>query len=302
MILGGSDRRGTALPESGRDKQPLMGFKGAKLTVGGRPLISVVIERMANSGLFDPIFIAGPASVYRPLLPDARIIDTDASFGENLRSAVDAVSRELDPDLLAFTTSDILPTEADLRRIVDDIRSHLPLDFWMLQCRVDRDLGASAWKPRYRLQPADEDHPVPVLPGHLVIGNPGVVRVEMVYRLFEMLYRTRNRSLRYRVFHLTRRLLWGFFLDDLRSLASLRLPRMLWEVVINSLVAAVRLARGIRIPEIEDRMRRVYIRPEHRRRYPDRRGRVAVLDALSFAKDIDTVEEAREVERHGFEG
>ena len=34
---------------------------------------------------------------------------------------------------------------------------------------------------------------------------------------------------------------------------------------------------------------------QHRRLFPDRRGRVAVLDVLSLARDIDTAEEAREI-------
>ena len=40
-------------------------------------------------------------------------------------------------------------------------------------------------------------------------------------------------------------------------------------------------------------MRRVFVLRSHRQRHPERRVRMPLLRALSIARDIDTVEEAR---------
>jgi hypothetical protein len=40
-------------------------------------------------------------------------------------------------------------------------------------------------------------------------------------------------------------------------------------------------------------MRRVFVKRAHRLRHPDRRVRMPFLRAMSIARDIDTVEEAR---------
>ena len=67
-------------------------------------------------------------------------------------------------------------------------------------------------------------------------------------------------------------------------------------MLYHSLGLTRRLARGqATVEEFEVRVRRIFLRPEHRHRYPERRGRVPILDGLSLAKDIDTVEEAREL-------
>ena len=49
--------------------------------------------------------------------------------------------------------------------------------------------------------------------------------------------------------------------------------------------------------EVAERIRRVFFRYRHRRRYPERKGRFPMLHALSLAKDIDTEEEASEAAR-----
>ena len=46
IILGGRDRRGSRLPEAGQGKHPLRGYKGVDLEIGGRALISILIERL----------------------------------------------------------------------------------------------------------------------------------------------------------------------------------------------------------------------------------------------------------------
>ncbi|MCG8459356.1 MAG: NTP transferase domain-containing protein [Holophagales bacterium] len=299
VILGGRDRRDAELPEGERDKHRLRGYKGAEVEIAGRPLVQVVVDRMRATGAFDPIYVAGPARVYEELLDNARIIDTDADFGDNLRASIDAVAAEDSRGQVAFVTGDVLPDPGELRSALEDLRRHQPVDFWMPQVRVPVDhtrLGASAWKPKYRLRPPGEPEPVPILPSHLIIADYRNLRLRFVYRFFELLYRTRNRPLSERRWVLTRTLLWSLMLEDLRHLAAGRLPHIFVPVVYNSLVLASKLKAGVATTaDFEDRLRRVFFRRAHRLRFPNRRGRVPVIHALSLAKDIDTEEEAREI-------
>lgn len=297
VILGGRDRQSTVLPEEGRDKHLLHGFKAVDLRIGGRPLIEVVVERLRATGAFDPIYVSGPAAAYRPVISGVRLIDTDSSFGDNLRACVETLTAELPGRQAVFTTADILAEPAELERAIGDLRSHQPCDFWMPQIRIDdvARLGQSAWKPKYRIRPEGEERGVTTLPSHLIAVDPAVARLELIFRLFDVLYRTRNRSVGHRTRVAIREVLLFLFRQDLRRLLRLRLPVVTPTVVYNALTVARSLANGTADQHrLEVRIRRAFITEEHRRRHPERRGRVPILDALSLAKDIDTEEEARE--------
>lgn len=301
VILGGRDRRGPELPEGVEGRHPLHGYKGVLLRIGGEPLVQVLIERMRAVEVFHPIYIAGPRHVYEDFLDqDVRLIETDGSFGANLRASLEGTKVDGEyPWQLAYVTCDILPDPEELERAVADLRDHAPVDFWMPQIRVpegERSLGQSDWKPRYSLSHAGSGEPVPVLPGHLLVAAPDVLRLEFTLRFLDALYETRNRSLAHRRAALTRTLLGSLLKEDLRHLMRLKVPRNLFDVVFWSLYAAAKLATGkSSTREMERYIRRVFVFWDHRRKHPERRGRVPILDALSLAKDIDTLEEAREV-------
>ncbi|MGB5295223.1 MAG: hypothetical protein WBP34_09760, partial [Thermoanaerobaculia bacterium] len=55
IILAGSDPEPVALPEAGADLHPLKGAKGMDLRIGGRPIIDLLLERVKESGCFDPV-------------------------------------------------------------------------------------------------------------------------------------------------------------------------------------------------------------------------------------------------------
>jgi hypothetical protein len=302
IILGGRDRGTTVLPEAGRNKHLLRGYKAVDLEIGGRPLILTLVERLRACGLFEPMVIAGPRAVYEPVVEGVRVLDTDSTFGGNLKASVEALRAEFPSRLLAVTTCDILPDPAELARAIDDFERHRPRDFWMPLIRsperLDR-LGESAWKPKYAVVPEGEDRPVNTLPGHLIIVDPAVLRLSLIYRVFEVAYRTRNRPIAYRFSLMVRTffstLVWG----DLRRLFSLRRPHLTWTMISNGYAITRRFRGGGGIPqaELEERVSRLWVRHRHRRRHPERRGRVPILDTLSLAKDIDTEEEAREAAR-----
>ena len=301
IILGGRDRGTTVLPEAGRDKHVLRGYKAVDIEISGRPLISILIERLSAVGLFEPIFIAGPRAVYEPVVEGVRIIDTDGTFGDNLRASVEAVRAEFPSRLLAVTTCDILPDPEELRQARDDFERHRPREFWMPQIRVpevyDR-LGESAWKPKYRIQPDGETEPASCLPGHLMIVDPAVLRLDLIYRTFGAAYRTRNRPIAYRFAVLVRTFLSTLVWGDVKRLFSGRRPELTWTLVWNGYRITRKLQSGfITQAELEERVSRLWVDSHLRRRHPERRGRLWVCRALSLAKDIDTEEEAREIAR-----
>jgi hypothetical protein len=181
-------------------------------------------------------------------------------------------------------------------------REDCPCDLWFPMVRRPEDrarLGASAWKPTYRIVPEEGRPAVAVLPGHLVVADPQALRLEFLYRLFQLGYRTRNRSIEHRRSTMVRGLLAELLLQDLLNLGRLKPPTLTWTVLGAALPAARALARGtITRARLEDALRRLFVRRRHRRRYPDRRVVLPFVDELTLALDIDTEEEARD---HGGE-
>ncbi len=300
VILAGSDPQPAALPESGAGLHPIRGYKGMDLVVHGEPLIDRVVEGYTASGEFAPIYIAGPMRIYGESRKGARVIDTDSHVGENLRRAIEKVARECGAGPLAISACDILPDPKELNGVMADYLAHAPLDFWfplITAPEQPQKIGASFWKPRYRIaaepgQPAQD-----ILPGHLAIIDPTALRMTLIFRVLDLAYKTRNRPILYRqtvmAFGTLAALLWR----DLKNMLSLRLPTFTWTVLTNSTALALRLRKGdISAPEMAVCLRRIFVFYRHRKRYPERLGRLPLMSALSLAKDIDTEEEAREAE------
>lgn len=301
IVLAGHDARPAALPESGADKHPLVGLKGLDVRFGDQPLIDVLLERVRACGAFGPIYIAGPAHAYGARRGEARVIDTEGSFGHNIRVAVAEVTR-LHPDSpIALTTCDIVPEVRDLRLAMDDYAAAAPVDFWFPMIAAPKDpgeLGASAWKPQYRVVPEPDAPAVSILPGHLLIVQPEICRVPLVLRAFDLAYRTRNRPIGYRLLHIVSGVLGSLIAADARRLLRLQPPVLTVLVLYHSVALAQRLRSGRATAEVlGHHARALFVEHRHRRRHPERKGRFTVLQAVSLAKDIDTEEEAAEIRR-----
>lgn len=298
VLLAGRDRRPAAgLPEEGREQHRLKGYKAMEVEIAGRPLIAHLLERLRASRAFDPIFLAGPERVYGALAGEVRLVDTDGDFGDNIRAGVEAVTAA-GFEAAAVATSDVLPDPQELTAAVDDLERHRPWDFWMLQCRVHdrRALGTSAWKPEYLIVPEGEREAVATVPGHLVAADLKALRLDILYELLELAYRTRNQPVGPRRSKIVRGFLSRLLREDLHRLVTLRRPGVSWDMLWHCLIVVRKLATtGCPQREMEDRLRRVFVRWGHRRRHPERRARVMVADLLSFGRDIDTEEEAREI-------
>ena len=113
----------------------------------------------------------------------------------------------------------MLPDDRTLQTLIDLYESFDDCDLFYPVVRAPErreDLGASAWKPEYKLVDRQGESPVEVLPGHLVIANLDALRLELLYRLFHLGYQTRNRPLEYRKWYLLRGVLAELLLQDLR--------------------------------------------------------------------------------------
>jgi len=299
VILAGADRRPAKLPEQGRDKHPLVGYKSVDVRIEGKTLIENVVDRLEASGGFAPIYIAGPRHVYEEYAGNARLIHTDGAFGQNVQASVEHIRAEFPDSPVGFTVCDILPEARTLDRLLSNYAAHAPCDLWAPMVRspeLPEKLGASSWKPAYGIIPENEDAPVRVLPGHLVIGDPRALRLKFVYRLIDLGYSTRNRSIDYRRGQMTRGILADMLMHDLRLLARLRLPTFTWSVLRAVIPAANLLRQGtITQRRLEETTRRVFVKQRHRWAHPDRRVVVPIVEALSMARDIDTEEEAAEL-------
>ncbi len=295
-ILGGSDRTAGYLPPSGHDQHSLSGCKGVDIRIGGRRLIEVLVDRYRENGHFDPIYVAGPAAAYRDVLSGVEVFDTDGGFGRNLQICIERLAERHPGRQLAMSTCDILPEPAELDGLLADYRRHAPCDLWFPLIRAPQDLsvlGESKWKPRYRVTPSAGE-PTLVLPSHLAVFDPEAMRLGFLYRLLDVAYQTRNRPVLYRRAHMLRRLITGLLLHDLRQLVTLRLPNVTWDVVRYGYAASLKLGDGTATQtEIEYVIRRMFTARRHRLAHPDRLTRLPVLDGMSFARDIDTLEEAK---------
>lgn len=299
IVLGGSDRRTAELPDSGRDKHPISGCKGADILIDGRPMVESVVRRLDACGCFGPVYLAGPSQAYRHVRTTARLIDTDGTFGQNIRASLEAVRADHPGSPVGFITCDILPEVATLRGLMETYWRHAPCDLWFPLVRAPEDisaLGEFAWKPVYRIVPREGEPPVRILPGHWVIVDPEALRLDFLYRLFQIGYRTRNRPINRRRAVMVRGLLLELLHQDLLHVLGLRLPTLTWTVLGSGISAAAALRDGrITRARLEDAMRRIFVKARHRKRYPERRILVPLVEGLSLALDVDTEEEARQI-------
>ncbi len=298
VILAGSDPRPAALPADGRDKHPLGGYKGVDVRIGDRTLVETVVDRLRASGRFDPVYVAGPVSAFGRIQSESSLIDADGTFGQNIQTSVEAVRAAHPGRPIAFITCDVLPEVETLRALMDDYDRNVPCDVWCPLIRAPEDrrrLCASAWKPAYRIVPREGEAAVGVLPGHLVLVDPDALRLNFLYRLFQLAYRTRNRPIDYRRGIMVRGAILELVYQDLLHLFTLRAPTLTWSVLRVGIVAARELKRGtITRARLERAVRMIFVTSRHRKRNPDRRVLIPIVEGLSLALDIDTEEEARE--------
>ena len=298
IVLGGHDARAGEMPAGVEDRHALMGYKGIAVRIGGRPLIECVLERLRQSGQFAPIYVAGPQSVYAGSLGGASIIDVTGSIDETIRAGFEGAARQCPGMPLAITTCDVLPEVDTLARLMAQYHAEAPLDAYLPMIRAPREranLGASAYKPTYFVVPETGAAPLEVLPCHLAVLDVAAFRMDFIFRVARLIYRTRNRPIAYRRRVMLPGIIFELLFQDLRHLLGLRLPNLTWTVLHSGLPAVRELKAGtITRAHLEEAVRRIFVTARHRRRYPGRRVLMPLVEGLSLALDIDTEEEARE--------
>ncbi len=298
IILAGGDRTPVRLPEEGAGKHPLAGLKGFDIRLGNRPIVDLLLDRLRAAEAFDPIYLAGPTSVYGESHQGARVIDTDGTLGENISVSIEEATKVHPSGPLAFITCDVLPDLEDLRRLLGDYEEHSPLTFWFALILAPADpeqLGASSWKPQYRIRQEGSETASRILPGHLVIIEPSRARLDVASRAFELSYESRNRPIAYKLFYIVGNIILFLLSLDLKRLLRFRPPTLTISLITNGIRLAWKLRKGtITNTELAERLRRIFVK--RNRRQPDR-CRIALMDAMTLARDIDTVEEAAEKAR-----
>jgi hypothetical protein len=299
LVLAGSDREPATLPE-GAEVQPLVGTKSLDIVLQGRPLIDHVLERMTATGAFAPVYVAGPRAKFGDTRGDATVIDTDSTLASNIQTALEHVQAAHPGSTIAIATCDILPHPDELAEVIADWRAAGDRPFWFASIRVPPHgrLGASSWKPRYRCAETVGGEPIALLPSHVVFVRPHDLRLPLLYRCFHVAYRGRNRSVAYRLSVMVGYVVGGLLAQDLRRLLRFERPDVTVTCLANGITLGRRLAAGTAtVPEVEGWLTAIYVRRAWRDAHPGMTGRLAILDGLSLAKDIDTREEAEEIRR-----
>lgn len=297
VILSGGDRRASKLPEAGADHHALAALKGVDLELGGRPLIERVIERWRRVPEVGPIWVAGPADRHRGLDAD-EVIDTDGTLAANVHAAVARACRDGRQGPISFATCDVLPDLDELVPVRADLRRHPHPALWYPLVRVpEQGLGAFGWKPRYGIAPAPGEPAVPILPGHWLVVDPIALRMHFAEDLINLAYRTRNRSVTSRQVTMMLTEIGRFLWQDVRHVLALRAP-LLTIVMMSTGVRIVSALRAgtLDVGMLERGMRRMLVTARAQRRSPPPRVRFPLVDAVSLARDVDTEEEAEELE------
>lgn len=307
VVLAGSDRRPGPVPSGGEELHFVTGYKGAELRLGERCLAQLLVERLRASEAFAEIYLAGPARVYGDLV-DCRVIDTDGHVGRNIQAAIEAVQRRHGKDtLVAFAACDILPEPGEIRELAAELTAASSVSksgleerpaFAMAIIVAKGALGASGWKPRYRLRPSRGSEPVSFLPGHLVVAWPARLRTGLVFRLLQLAYRERNREYGHRRREILLRMLGTLLRRDLLNLVRLKPPTLTYRVLRHGLGAFNRWRRGeLDIEGLARCLGGILVRWKHFRSHGASCVRLVTSTLISFAKDIDTREELEELGR-----
>ncbi len=300
-ILAGSDHAPGPLPESGSKLHSLAAYKGAEVTLQGKPIIELLIKQIKLSGCFGPVTIAGPREVYEPLNLDARIVDTNRGIGQNLQAAIDDHQARFDEKTpIAMLAYDVLLSAEQLVELHHLYESDQPCAVWVPFVKMPEKkdhLGAFAWKPTYSLRLEKGDDPIAVLPGHLAIFYPWTLRLPIFYRILNLVYRTRNHSVSVRRRVLVPSILGTLLMADLRSIFSLKLPLLTFSVIANGLRIASQLNKQeLTIPVLEESIGEIFLHRESPLRGSGRGIRHPIVNILNLAEDVDTQEEAEGLE------
>ena len=298
LILAGSDPHSGPAPTGMTQDDMLSGFKAAQPLARGSTLIGELISRFNQSGRFEPPILIGPRRIYEDIV-DCEIVDVEGSLATTLTHTYQFMKRRFHhQDPVAISACDILPTGDEIRGLLEtnyDLNADACL--WWQLINADPDtLNASSWKRSYRMRREDNEPLMPLYPGHLVVIRVGALRMRVINSILQIAYWYRNRDLRTRHIQLAAESFRRLLAEDLRSLASLKLPLFSVSIPFRGLSAYYKMVRKqLTLHDLEDLVSGTIVRRAFRRSAQGRPVRVTVTDIMAFAKDIDTKAEFAEV-------
>ncbi len=295
ILAGGNDRLET-IPDGFTADEMLRGFKGAVRLPSGRCIAAELVQRVRESGRFETPVLVGPRRVYGDLV-DCEILDTSGDLLSTITAFTGLMTRRYADRPVAVSACDILPTGAEFRELLDG--SYQPYAdsglWWQLIAAEPAEMGASSWKPSYRMRPAPDEPSLNLYPGHLLVLRSGAVRLDWFNRFLMLAYRFRNRSVYERTVRITLRVLGLWLADDIRKAASLRWPGRVVAAPYGIFRTYFRYCRGsLTVPELAAELARQVMVPgtTPRTAHPVA---MVVTPIRSFAKDIDTRQELEEI-------
>ncbi len=291
LILAGSDPQPGPPPASMSHDDILSGFKAVQHLPNGSTLIGELITRFNASDRFEQPILIGPRRIYEGTV-DCEIVDVEGNLAATLEKASEFIaSRFNGSDPVAITACDILPTAEEIRLLLEtnydpNRESHF---WWQLIDAKPIELSASSWKQSYKIRPQRNQPLMNLYPGHLVVVRIGALRMRVINSILQIAYRYRNRDLRTRHVTLAVQSFRRLLEEDLRSLASLRLPLFSILVPLHGLTAYYKMVRKqLTLHDLEHLVSRTIVHRAFHRSAQDRPARLTVTNILAFAKDIDT--------------
>jgi hypothetical protein len=129
-----------------------------------------------------------------------------------------------------------------------------------------------------------------------LVADPDALRLDLVLQLLAIAYRTRNRSIATRRRAMVSQVMLSLLSQDALSLLRLRPPIFTATVLTNGLGLARELRSGMALrSDLEQRVAKIVIARRYRKRFPDHGVSLPILPALTWAEDVDTKEEARQI-------
>ncbi len=295
ILAGGNDRLET-IPDGFTADDILRGFKGAVRLPSGRCIADELVRRVRESGRFEAPVLVGPRRVYGDLV-DCEIVDTSGDLLSTITAFTGLMTQRYADRPVAVSACDILPTATEFRELLDGLyRPHADSGlWWQLIAAEPAEMGASSWKPSYRIRPSRDEPPLNLYPGHLLILRSGAVRLDWFNRFLMLAYRFRNRSVYERTVRITLRVLGLWLADDIRRAASLRWPGRVVAAPYGIFRTYFRYSRGsLTVPELAAELARQIMVPDSAP--PAAHSAAMVVTRIrSFAKDIDTRQELEEI-------
>ena len=299
IVLAGSDLRPSAVPDGMQQEDMLTGPKGTIQLHTGRCLAAELVARIRASGCFAEPLLLGPAKWYDGQI-DCEIVNVEGTLLQTLRQLTRTVTdRFPGHQPIAITACDILPSAGDFEQLIEqDYKPHAETMFWwqMIEA-LPQEMGASSWKPSYRMPSEPGQAPLVLYPGHVVIARPDALRLQLINRLLELAYRYRNRVLERRYIGVTLGALGSLLAQDVRNLAEFQLPVLTVALPYVGLRDFFKYRRGkATLRDHEYFLTKTFL---HRRYHQAAEGRPVVISTTnlpSFAKDIDTKAELEELE------